>query len=278
MPRIGIFLYFVDGFIWKNAETPAFPLKEPNHFPYNANTFYLLWPGGVGMYKIRVLAVVLVAGLLSGCHSQSTTKDTLFFADNPTATVQVQQMNFPYEIPETPLIVEKLLDYSGQYWEDGSGEPVENVAGLMVYNPTEQMMRSADFAVDISGQTLYFHLSWLPPGGRCLVLESSRQPYFSQSVTGCRMLAVRWTFSQLSSEQIDYVGLGSLLTVTNREERSYSRVTMWYKRYVPKEDYYLGGISFSARLTSLGAMQQAILNPEKYDSANARIVRIEVSE
>lgn len=228
------------------------------------------------MYKKRVLATFLAASMLCGCGSQISSADSPTVETDPTVAVQAEALAFPYEIPDAPLVAEELICYQGPYWEDGSGEQLENVAGLMVYNPTEQMVQSAAFAVDTPGETLYFYVSWLPPGSRCLVLEMNRQEYTSESVSRCRLVSVRWTYSQLSGRQVDYVGLGSMVTITNREDRIHSRVVVWYKRYASEGEYYLGGAAFSACLLHLQPGEQRMLKPEIYDSANARIVRIEV--
>ena len=97
-------------------------------------------------------------------------------------------------------------------------------------------------------------------------------------VSDCRLLSVRWIHSELSAQQVNYVGLGPVVTITNREERMYSKVLVWYKRYVPEEGYYLGGSAYSACLLHLQPGEQRILKPQMYDSSCARVVRIEVNE
>ena len=229
------------------------------------------------MDKKRVFIAALAASLLCGCGRRDFPENIPFFESAPITALEANALTFPVEIPDVPLVAEELISYQGPYWEDGSGEQVENVAALMVYNPTEQMVQSAVFAVDAKQGTLYFYVSRLPPESRCLVLEKNRKGYIS-GVSDCRLLSVRWIHSELSAQQVNYVGLGPVVTITNREERMYSKVLVWYKRYVPEEGYYLGGSAYSACLLHLQPGEQRILKPQMYDSSCARVVRIEVNE
>ena len=189
----------------------------------------------------------------------------------PTASV-----TFPFSFPDSPLIAEELRCFQGQYWEDGSGDHVENVAGLMLYNPTNRMIEFASVAIQQAGQQLYFFVYRLPPNSRCLVLEYQKKPYISQAVTACRELCVRWGNQELSREQIDYVGTESVMTVINRDSGQLDHVTVWYKQYVASEDYYLGGKAYSAHLFFLQPEERRTLQPEHYHAGHARVVGIEL--
>ena len=95
-------------------------------------------------------------------------------------------------------------------------------------------------------------------------------------VTACQELCVRWDQQEFSREQVDYVGLGPLLTVINRDARELKHVTLWYKQYVQEEDYYLGGGVHSAHVFFLQPEERRFLTPEHYDAEHARIVGIKL--
>lgn len=185
-------------------------------------------------------------------------------------------LTFPVTLSDSPLIAERLQSYEGPYWEDGSGDYVENVAGLMVHNPTDRMIEFASIAIRQGGEQLYFFIYRLPPNSRCLVLEYQRKPCVPQTVTACRELCIRWGSQEFSGEHVDYVGLGPLMTIINRDSRQLDHVTVWYKQYVKTEDYYLGGKAYSAHLFSLESEGRRTLQPEHYHTDNARIVGIEL--
>lgn len=253
-----------------------FPLKEPNKFSYNANTFYELRQGGRKMHKrwkCQVLALNLVMGMLCGCAQRSTPA----VLELPTRELALAKtLEFPITLQESRLVVEKLMCYNGPYWEDGSGEIVENVAGLMLYNPTDRLIEFAAFSLEQEGKQLYFFVYHLPPQSRCLVLEYHKNACDPGAVTACTQLSIRWGYQELSREQMDYVGLGPLMTVINRDTRRLKHVTVWYKRYVQSEDYYLGGAVYSAHVFDLQPEEQRTISPEYYEAGSARIVGIEL--
>ena len=174
------------------------------------------------------------------------------------------------------LVAESLSGYTGPYWEDGSGEEVENVAALLLYNPTDRLVEFAAVAVEWGEQTLYFFVYDLPPDSRCLVLERNRNGYKAEELRACRELSVRWGRQELSREQIDYVGLGPQLAITNRDGRMLSHVTVHYKRYLQAQDCYLGGAVFSQHLFALQGQERRCVMPQHYRAGEAKIVGIEV--
>lgn len=223
--------------------------------------------------KAWIVWLVVAMLLLSACDDPSYTASTGKSEEREDC---IQSAAFPMCIPDSPLIAEKLVDYSGPYWEDGSGEAVEHVAGLMLSNPTDRLVEFAAIAIEQGAQTLYFFVYHLPPNSRCLVLEHSKSGYASREIRACRELCVRWGRQEFSREQIDYVGLGPDMTIINRDGRVLSHVTVRYKRYVQAEDYYLGGVVFSEHLFSVQPLERRSILPQHYEAGQARIVGIGV--
>lgn len=224
--------------------------------------------------KWRVAWLVLVLSLLTGCDGQiESTNLTVWEKTEPTRAPT--PLTFPVAQTDSALVAEGVQLYSGPYWEDGSGETVEGVAGLMLYNPTENMLEFAAFSVEQAGEQLYFFVYRLPPKSRCLVLEYRRKTCDMESITAYRELCVRWGTQEMSRAQIDYVGLGPKLTVINRDDRQIEHVTVWYKQYMKTEDYYLGGAAYSAHLFYVQPQERRTVTPEHYEAGYARIVGIE---
>ena len=173
-------------------------------------------------------------------------------------------------------MAEELICYNGPYWEDGSGESVDNVAGLMVYNPTDRLIEFASFALEQGTQRLYFFVYHLPPMSRCLVLEYNRNSCDPGLVTACDELSIRWEQQEFSREQVDYVGLGPTMIIINRDARELRHVTVWYKQYIKSENYYLGGAVYSAHVFYLQPEERRSIWPEYYEAGCARIVGIEL--
>ena len=226
----------------------------------------------------RTLALGMAAmGILCGCDTQMETVAPIIWEE----TTEIEQVTAtPLEFPVTPLgsmlVAEELICYQGPYWEDESGDFIENVAGLMISNPTNRMVEFAAFVVEQAGERLYFFVYCLPPMSRCLVLEYNKKACDPGLVTACQELCVRWDRQELSREQVDYVGLGPLMTVINRDARQLTHVTVRYKQYVKEEDYYLGGAVHSTHLFFLQPEERRSIMPEHYDAGHVRIVEIEI--
>lgn len=228
------------------------------------------------MHRKRVLALVLVSCMFCGCSVQSQTESPTFVREAVTKATKTEPLKFPLKLENSTMVAEEIVCYQGAFWEDGSGQYVENVAGLMLYNPTDRLIEFAAFALKEKEKTLYFFVHHLPPKSRCLVLEKNGQSCNGEEITQCRELSVRWSHQELSRDRIDYVGLGQIMTIVNREPRELSHVVVRYKRYVPDGDYYLGGTVFSAHLFNLRTEERREVQPEHYITSDARIVGIEI--
>ena len=180
---------------------------------------------------------------------------------------------FPRTMADS-VVAEALVSYSGQFWEDSNGEYVENVAALMISNPTEQTLAFGAFAVEQAGGTMYFFVHRLPPQSRCLILEYEKKACLPEKVTDCRALRLQWEHPDYSPEQVDYFCRGRDMTIINRDDRPLSQVTVWYKRYDREAGYYIGGIAYAAYLHTMLPGERRTLQPAHYDAACARIVGI----
>lgn len=227
------------------------------------------------MGKLRqFIWIIVVLCLLSGCTAQSESRAFQSSGSQTEEILADMSLKFPYTLPDG-LVAEQLISYTGEYWEDGSGERVEQVAALMIYNPTDQLLGFGAFAVEQDGQQLYFFVHRLPPKGRCLILEYKKNTCKPEKVLACRELRVRWEHPDFSREQVDYVCLGPDMTVINRDARVLNQVTVWYKLYDRAGGYYIGGIAYAAYLHAMQPEERRTVRPEHYDTSDARIVGIE---
>ncbi len=232
---------------------------------------------GKWLRRGMVLGLAAAFGSLCGCGMMPRSPSAVVFTEaTEPSKPQPVQLAFPHTLPDSTLVAEELVSYHGQYWEDGSGDMVEDVAGLMLYNPTDRMIEFGAIALEQAGEQLYFFVYQFPPMSRCLVLERDRKPCRAQEVTACRELSVRWDRQELSREELDYVGLGPMLTVVNRDSRRQDHVTLWYKQYEKEGDYYLGGTAYSAHVFFLQPEERRTITPEHYYAGSARIVSIKL--
>ena len=219
----------------------------------------------------KMVCAIVALGFLTGCSEQEYSLVQYVEKVQPT---QLAAVEFPCAMAGELLMAEEVECYTGPYWEDGSGETVENIAALMVYNPTNKMLEFGAFSLEQDGKKLYFFAYRVPPESRCLILEYEKKPWSANAITDCRMLEARWTSQEFSREQIDYLGLDHTLTVINRDGRQLSQVTVWYKRYDQERQCYIGGIAYSSRFLLLQPEEHRTILPTHYRAGECRIVRI----
>lgn len=226
-----------------------------------------------------VLCLTLILGI-SGCSRQEA-KPTF----QPSEAISAMEMahtekalTFPHALPDSGLIVEDLVSCSGVFRENGQDEAAENVAALMLYNPSERMVEFAAVSVEQGGRILYFFVYRLPPNSHCLIPEKGKSAFQDTALTACRELCVRWTYQELSRRQLDYLGVGKQLTIINRDSRQQEHVTVWYKQYVRDGDYYLGGVAYSEHLVFLMVDERRTVTPTYYEAGKAKIVSIRIEE
>lgn len=232
----------------------------------------------VGLVTALCLAVLLYG--TSGCNRRegAPTFQPSEAASAVDVFCEVQPLTFPYTLPDSGLIVEDMISYSGTFRENGRDEAAENVAALMLYNPSERMVEFAAVSVEQSGKTFYFFVYRLPPNSRCLIPEKGKSTIQDTVLTRCRELCVRWTYQELSRHQLDYLGVGKQLTIINRDSRQQERVTIWYKQYVRDGDYYLGGVAYSEHLAFLQGEERRTVTPTYYEAGKTKIVSIRLEE
>lgn len=233
--------------------------------------------------RVRLVTVLSLTVLLygiSGCNRREAAP--VFRPPEAVPAVEtvhtVPQVSLPYTLPNSGLIVEDVVSYSGTFRENGKDEEAENVAALMLYNPSERMVEFAAVSVEQEGKTLYFFVYRLPPNSRCLIPEKGKIAYQNAALTACRELCVRWTYQEMSRHQLDYLGVGKQLTVINRDSRQQEHVTVWYKQYVRDGDYYLGGVAYSEHLVFLQVEERRTVVPAYYETGKTKIVSIRLEE
>ena len=142
----------------------------------------------------RTLALGMAAmAILCGCDTRMhTVAPTIWEEFAEEEQVTAAPVKFPVTPSGSTLVAEELVSFQGPYWEDGSGDLVENVACVMVYNPSERMVEYAALAVEQGEDMLYFFIYALPPQSRCLVMEYNRKSSGTMGADAVREVSIRW--------------------------------------------------------------------------------------
>lgn len=236
---------------------------------------------------IFLAAVLLGFGIWYLCRdsSQQAQNDTKH--TDPTASAQ-SSAEKEYQIPgfsafaEVPsvqindtLYVACMGAYTGNYFEDGSDEPVEDVLGLVVKNTGSTLVEYAEISVPWNEATAEFHISALPAGESVLVLEAGRTTGTEGSNAGtpvCSKCALGAdVIYDYSNDFTLYPDTGVINVQNVSGEDITGSVSVYYKNY--NYGVYLGGIAYRARFEDgIASGETAQSVQDHYDSATSRIL------
>ena len=162
----------------------------------------------------------------------------------------------PTAVKDTPFIIERVAKYSGFYFEDNSGDTVDNCLALVVKNDSKKYVSEAVLVFTVGESTqAVFEISALPAGESCVVLEKERLPlnkdyifeYYSDNANNYfNTLSKKEREAVDLSEQVEAVQKGGSLTV---KSESAAQVKVLYKPYA--EGIALGGKVHIAEFNNL---------------------------
>lgn len=156
-------------------------------------------------------------------------------------------------VTDRGLKIVSVGSYSGNYVEDGSDEPVEHVAALLVRNIGTDTAEYAEIRAQKSdGETVRFVLTGLPVNAYVLVLEAERSDYAALSAPQVTEYAAAMDVRQDYAEDFEiYLGDG-VINIRNISDQDYSEdIFVYYKTY--RNGVFFGGITYRARFGGLTA-------------------------
>ena len=230
-------------------------------------------------YKLLILLIPLILAAILAARKPPA-EDLSF---SPT-TVPVQTeptpapaLEFPCVARGSELIVEKLLSYEGEFWEDGTNDYAVNIAALVVYNPAPFGIRKAELLIRQGQRQLAFYISYLPPNSRVLVQERCRNAYVPGDLTQCRCTLLEKMPWQDGALAVESSGTDALL-LKNETDRPFPSVTLHYRQYSEEFGLYLGGISHRITAAPLLPGESLILRPRHYRHNGSRFILVETEQ
>ncbi|MBQ7346284.1 MAG: hypothetical protein IJW45_09545 [Oscillospiraceae bacterium] len=191
--------------------------------------------------------------------------------------VEVEDVTVPYRsgTEDGKLTFLEFTRYTGGFLEDGSGDPVEDVAAILVQNTTSEYLQYAQLRFQIGGAEATFLVTGLPPGARCWVLERDRLTVEADLVY--RYIEGSTAFVPVGEDTgMDVELKDGSLVVRNLSETDASEVYVYY-RTVHEDGNYFGGITYRCSAGALAAGEQAEVTAGHCDPEVTRVVRIERS-
>ncbi len=163
---------------------------------------------------------------------------------NPPAPTEPEVILIPPE-----LVYSQFGRYTGVYVEDGSDELVENVAIVLITNPTNQFLEYAQTEFEVGGKRAVFVVRGLPAGASAWVMDANRLTVPAGSVYNL----VNESTSFGSNSNMDAVKLtlgNGAISAENTSDKTLNNVYVYY-RQVHTDGYFLGGICYRVAFGAL---------------------------
>lgn len=189
------------------------------------------------------------------------------------AHLQEQQRTrmLPGAVQGTFLQAVQLAAYEGPFWEDGTAEEAADVAALVVENTGGCYVSEGAVVLDWGEDRMVFELSWLPPGGKVLVLEKHRKPYRDIGDGACYGWASELYPENTGVVTVEQTGSAGL-AFTNRTDGAIDGAAAMYKHYDQESGMYIGGITYSISVADLQPGESRTVTPWRYAAGYSRVV------
>ncbi len=151
----------------------------------------------------------------------------------------------------------------------------DGVAALELWNTGKTVVKYVQAVVCQEQRELHFEATFLPPGGRALVLEKSGQAYTLDRVTDVRCNSAHRLTRQTPEVNVEEQGMCSL-KISNQTDRVLSSVRVYYKEYRQDLGLYIGEVTYSLVVTDLQPGESRSFSPCHYVSDRFHVVAVTV--
>lgn len=187
----------------------------------------------------------------------------------------VHGLTLPYSIPGSNLVVRGIASYDGIYLEDGSDEEISGVTVMLLQNAGDTEVEYASVTVSRDGTQLQFEASALPAGAMAVVQEQNRTPFQEGTYADCSATVAEIDEFEMSENQVQVEeNEDQSLTITNLTDKDIPAVRIFYKFYMEEENAYVGGITYTAKVTNLKAGDSQEIIPSHYLQGSSRIIMV----
>ena len=179
-----------------------------------------------------------------------------------------------FKVDDAAITIQRINGYSGIFIEDGSDKEVKNVAAIEVKNTSNKPLEFAQIQLYNGSKKLVFDVSTLPANSSAVVMEKNKASFnSSKGVTyGGTTAGYVNSLEKASSIKCKKVKNNGI-EVTNTSSKNIPCVRVFYK-YKSSEGYYIGGITYTAKINNLKAKESQTIYPSHFDSDGGEIMMI----
>lgn len=177
-----------------------------------------------------------------------------------------------YEVNDADIKIQHINSYSGIFIEDGSDVEVDNVAAIQVKNTSKKALEFAQIQIYNGNKKLVFDVSSLPANSSAVIMEKNKAPLDKSITYGGTTGGYTDKLEKASTikyQKVDNNGI----KVTNKSDKNIPCVRIFYK-YKSSEGYYIGGITYTAKINNLKAGASQTIYPSHFDSDGGEIMMI----
>ena len=186
-----------------------------------------------------------------------------------------QEGVFPYQIPNTSLVIQKVRSYDGVFIEDGSDRKVSGISAIVVENVGNEYIEYAKISMQCNDKQLVYELKTLEPKGVIMVQESTAAIYEDGEYSDCSAQIATMDSMEMSTSyiSIDETDTGAI-RITNISEKDIPSVRIFYKFYKSETKVLLGGITYTTKISDLKKGETREIVPSHYEKGASRIMMV----
>nr|WP_288634783.1 hypothetical protein [uncultured Intestinibacter sp.] len=179
-----------------------------------------------------------------------------------------------FKVDDAAITIQRINGYSGIFIEDGSDKKVKNVAAIEVKNTSNKPLEFAQIQLYNGSKKLVFDVSTLPANSSAVVMEKNKASFnSSKGVTyGGTTAGYVNSLEKASSVKCKKVKNNGI-EVTNTSSKNIPCVRVFYK-YKSSEGYYVGGITYTAKVEDLKAGASQTIYPSHFASDGGEIMMV----
>lgn len=179
-----------------------------------------------------------------------------------------------FKVDDADITIQRINAYSGIFIEDGSDKEVKNVAAIEVKNTSNKPLEFAQIQLYNGNKKLVFDVSTLPANSSAVVMEKNKASFSSsKGVTyGGTTAGYVNSLEKASSIKCKKVKNNGI-EVTNTSSKTIPCVRVFYK-YKSSEGYYVGGITYTAKVEDLKAGASQTIYPSHFASDGGEIMMV----
>ncbi len=187
----------------------------------------------------------------------------------------VHIIQFPYTIPNSNVVIQKITGYSGVFVENGADTETVNTAAAIISNNNSSSVEFVNVTLECNGEILNFQASDIPSGATVVAMENNQSEFINGTYYNCQA-DIAWldeldmSESQVKVEENEE----GYLEVTNISDDDIPCIRIFYKYYMKEENMFVGGITYTVKVNELKKGKMVTVTPTHYVPGASKVVMI----